>query len=288
MVTITAGIPEKDGCPVLTRVKAFIIDEQTRPRLQHVVRNGAGVPVDLATLLASASEVSDSSSATPLSVRVRVMEVTVSNNRRPIAYDGEVADEANGVITVDLTTAVTGQSGLYNAAWAVCSGDEILRVDNTIISVEANLFGAGNGRTTHKRRCPTLGEIRMRLADSSPAENVLLNDLEFADEQIVQALVQPIRYFNEQSPAGLRCYDTTSFPWREAWIDAAIGYLYQYAAAHYRRNRLGGAAGGVQVDDLNKEAEYLRIAQMHHQRWTQFVSVKKVELNIEGGYGVIQ
>ena len=55
---ITPGIPAMDGCPVLTRIKAFICQEGVNVTLEQTFRDRTGNPVDLFT----PAEVSESGS----------------------------------------------------------------------------------------------------------------------------------------------------------------------------------------------------------------------------------
>jgi hypothetical protein len=127
----------------------------------------------------------------------------------------------------------------------------------------------------------------MQIRDSDPGENPLLRDVEFSDDQIVQAMIRPIQFFNEAPPPLSRRFDSRNFPWKTAWLDAAAGYLYQYAAAYYRRNRLAVVGGGKTLDALNREAEYLRMSKEHLDRWQFFVTQKKMEINMRACIGVV-
>lgn len=294
---IEAGIPVKDGCPVLTRINAFIVPEMTTPTLQHTIRSRDGSPIDLTdqTLLESAASdaslpSTDSASSDGLTEWVQVLAreftgVGASDASAVFAFTGELYDPTNGVIRASLPSDLTAQSGVYTLSFGYYRDSRLRLVNQGLLSVEPNLFGvlhpAGNNLAPHREGCPTIQELRMQMWDSSSAENVLLDDVEFNDEQILLALVKPIQVFNTSLPPLGNLYNTTNFPFRSQWIDATIGYLYQFAAAFYRRNRLQGAASGVNVDDLNKEDVYMRISQKHQQEWKDFVLQKKVEINMQ-------
>ena len=53
------------------------------------------------------------------------------------------------------------------------------------------------------------------------------------------------------------------------------------AANHYRRNRLQHQAGGVSVDDKNKEREYMAEGQRLQQEYSAWLANKKVEINLK-------
>jgi hypothetical protein len=58
------------------------------------------------------------------------------------------------------------------------------------------------------------------------------------------------------------------------------------AANHYRRNRLPHQAGGVAIDDKNKEREYMGEGQRLLQEYAAWVQNKKVEINTKLIYGI--
>ena len=180
-----------------------------------------------------------------------------------------------------LDDRVTYQAGLYRLSWAIRKDGIIRRTFNSLLSVEPSLFGVGGTPRNGPRSpgCPTIKEIRAQIMDSGGAENTLLQDVEFSDDQILQAVLKPIQYFNEQPPYIGRLFGTHDFPYRSHWIDASIGYLHQFAAAHYRRNVLRPAAGGMQINDKDKETEYLRAAELYLNQWREFVQMIKLQLN---------
>ncbi len=51
-----AGIPNVDGCEVLTRLKAFVVDQGVSTTLEHVFRDSNGNPVNLSSLFGSEGE----------------------------------------------------------------------------------------------------------------------------------------------------------------------------------------------------------------------------------------
>ena len=59
------------------------------------------------------------------------------------------------------------------------------------------------------------------------------------------------------------------------------------AANTYRRNRLSYNAGGVAVDDQNKEQEYAAAGSSMLREFQDMVQAKKVEINIAGFSGSV-
>lgn len=277
---VTAGVATVDGCPVLGRTKAFLVDQGTAVTLEHAVTGRDGRPVDLSRYAGpndSFDGVSYSSQTPGGSVKLRVSGVDVSPHRSCVReFEGVFWLPASGVVRAPLDVTLTGRAGLYQLSWGVFGLDGNLgRVSTALLSVEPTLFGSDLSRASGP---PSLAEIRTAVRDSAPGENLLLQTQEFGDDQIVEAVVRPLRYFNEQPPP-IRPFTAADFPFREMWLRATAARLYDMAAAGYRRNQLPYQAGGVAVDDQNKEQPYLAAAQALEAEWQQFVRDKKLQIN---------
>lgn len=292
---IEPGIPVKDGCPVLRRVKAFVSQEGVHATLRYTFRHPkTGLPIDFTTAFVTAVSESvgvTSESLEPVdedTVLVKFREFTGVKTSQDQCYtvEGTIVDPEQGIVDCKIPTAVYAQSGIYTAGWGYVHEGKLKVTQNTILSVERSLFGFDFGSGPRTEGPPTLGEIRMHMMDDG-LENSLLADVEFDDEQILLALVKPIQYFNETNPPlGIR-FDTRNFPWKAHWVDAVKGYLLEIAAMNYRRNHLKITAGGKTLDDLDKETEYLREARQLIAEWKDFVLRKKVEINMAQCVGSI-
>ena len=292
---IEPGIPTKDNCPVMTRIQSFVNYEGMQPDLQFTFRDDKGNPVDLSppatSESASESESESETAATTDRVLIRYKELTGEidrgNNVRLLERTGSVVDASSGVVRAPMPEEIAKRSGIYQVSWGFERGGRMLLVRNSLLSQERSLFGFDDPDSEIDNGPPTIQDIRMQLMDSDPAENVLLDEVEFSDDQIVLAISQPVEDFNEVPPPLSVTFTTLDFPWKSHWLDAAIGYLLQWAAHNYRRNRLAVNAGGMTVDDKNKEREYLRMSQQMLQEWKSFMQQKKVELNAQEFVGTI-
>jgi len=272
MPVITAQMPYRDSCPVLTRAKAFIIPQDLAATLEHVLRDRNGTPLDLTTLPHQ-----------PLSAELRIAEWIIGARQPepepPVTQTATIVHPAGGVVQADWPDACQ-RPGIYRLNWGVYDAlQRLVVIETAIASVERNLFGApqpgdfGEGPIT-------LQEMRMRLMDSSRNENTLLDDVEFNDEQILLALAEPIRLWNETPPPV--CYFTSrDFPFHSAWATGALAKLYELAAAHYRRNFLQTVGGGVQIADKAKERDYMQEALRCKQEYESWMTNKKVEINMQ-------
>ena len=288
----------RSGCPVLTRLAGFTVSEGAEAVLEFTFRDAKGVPIKLIgptqTSQSSSSSESASSndSVTTLSsgdeIILRGREFASRRDWSHIWESfGSVTDGDNGVVQAAVSPFAVKQCGVYQLSWAVKRNNKILITREALLTVDRSLFSMTAACPDRPEGPPTLDEIRMNIWDSSPAENLLLDDVEFGAEQIMLAITKPINYFNEVPPPLNTRFDTHNFPWREHWIAGIVGHLYEMAAAFYRRNRLQGAAGGVSIDDLNKANEYMQAAKMKLDEWRAFVLAKKVELNMAACTGEI-
>jgi len=131
---------------------------------------------------------------------------------------------------------------------------------------------------------PTIAEVRLFLRDSGNAESYLLDNFKFDDAEIALAIMLPVQYWNEIPPPVNR-FNTMNFPFRYHWLHAISGHLMNMVAEHQRANHLEYSAGGVSVNDKNKELNYSQIAHLRLEEYKQFVRAKKIEINIRSGYG---
>ncbi len=290
MEVVTAGMPSKDGCPVLTRLNAFVVSQGTKVQLEYVWRDRNGSPKDLSDYLPPPTSDSDSDSDSDnvvdgfgkISVRIREFLGTgPSSSSDPLwEIQGEAVDAVAGVIRVTIDKTLTCRPGIYEVNWGVkdADGDLVLSA-RSLMSIERSLFA---DRNTERRGDgpPTLQEIRMLMMDSAPSENLLLADVEFGDEQICLAMTRPVQKWNE-SPPPIKTFTTRTFPFRGAWVDGIMAELYKMAAAHYRRNQLASSAAGVQTDIKNKEREYMAAAKELEEKYDAWLINKKVECNMK-------
>lgn len=286
---ITSDIPSIDGCPALSRTKAYITEQGVSAVLEHVWRDAKGVPVDLSEYLQDGSSNSSMSGPTGR-VILRIKDALgcgndpVSNPLWEIPAHAE--DAANGVIQSDeLPDTLTDRPGIYQLSWAlVDSNDKIIATNGGLLSIERSLFATTLDKVRSDYGPPTLNEIRMEILDTGAADNVFLGDVEFSDGQIIDAIKKPIQYWNEVPPPVVY-FTTHNFPFRYHWRLGIIANLYVTAAAHYRRNDSQISAGGVDLADKRKERQYLAAAQMHTQEFREWVRLKKRELNASRSYG---
>jgi len=292
---IRAELPEVDECKVLTRIKAFVVPQGIQATLEQVFRDRKGRPIDLSEYLVPTVSITEcsgqsasSSSGGPRPVGSAVLRIkdVLGNGpdpcRNPIwTIPAWSPDPASGLLQAKLPATAVEQAGIYQLSWAILDVTGIpVATNDGLMTVERSLFPIKSETLYKDLGAPTLNEIRMEIMDSSPAENFWLEEVEFGDEQIVIAIQKPIEYWNEQPPP-IEVYTPRNFPFRGNWRRGIIAQLHLMAAANFRRTRLPHSAGGVTVDDRNKEKEYLAEGQRLWAEYREWVQIKKLEINLK-------
>ena len=161
---------------------------------------------------------------------------------------------------------------------AVKDGDTIVATDMSLMWIERSLFVDPMVDDTFHKGPPGVQNLRMALLDF-PESNLLLDDYEFKIDQLMHALTWPVTTWNSTPPPLRPALDTRDFPFRNEWTQATCGILFRHAAHGYRRNHLPYSAGGVSVDDHNKETQYLQASELVLSEYKDFVRYKKLEIN---------
>lgn len=276
--------PERDGCDILNRTNLYTFPLGIVPVIQHVVRDSRGNPIDLTVL---DSDESASTNVIPVLLRIKEF-VAPAGAQNPVhQYEGTIIDAENGIVQVELDEDAVPRAGIYQTSLALSDSLNRTRfINNPVVWVERSLFVLDSTDTTYNLGPPNLQEVRQALLDHGGAENSLLDDVEFTDDQIAMALTRPVQQWNE-TPPPIPNTDTRLFPFREAWLKAVCGYLLVTAAHNYRRNYLNTSVGGINVDDKQKEGQYLQSGMMLLEEWKNFIQNKKIQLNLKYAYGSV-
>lgn len=130
----------------------------------------------------------------------------------------------------------------------------------------------------------TVPEVRSFLWDRCGADNKILDDMQFADEQIMDAMRQAIDEWNDTPPDVAR-YTTTDFPYRHAWLIGTSAYLLRSLAINMIRNNATFATGTVTVNENDKGPVFKAISDQLFDEYRTWVMRKKREININQGWG---
>jgi hypothetical protein len=277
-----ANISTVNGQAVTTRLRAITITQGQTSTIEWQMHDTAGVPVSLAPCAATLE-------SGDLKIILRLKEQIALGNQNPVTtVDAVVLDAEQGKVGIPLTQNMVGLPGVYYAEIALVS-TEVENPSRPAV-VFSNTFYLIINRSTFDSYGkpggpPSIAEIRLHLRDSSPTESYLLENLMFDDAEIGLAIARPVQYWNEIPPPLYPTYNTQTFPYRYHWLEGICANLFFMVAEQFRRNQLDYQAGGVAVNDQNKEANYERAGQARWQAYREWVRATKASINLESCYG---
>lgn len=274
---LTEETPLVDGCPILSGMKAFVMDQGAVLTLEHVLRDLSGVPISLSQ--------SDLVGGSVQWAAREILATGPPSEANPVwRVTAAPQDAAAGVVRAVTPTDFSRVSGVYMAQWIVkTAAGTVRKVDRSLVIVERSL-AAADDFTQGDFGPPLLAEIRQVLLERAGNDNEFLDRQEFSSDQLAAALSRPIAMWNEATPA-VGYYDTRNFPFRENWMTAAIGLLLDAGAHNYRRNDNPSTGGTITVRDKAKEAPYLAASRTILAEYRQWMASKKLEMELNGGYG---
>jgi hypothetical protein len=134
---------------------------------------------------------------------------------------------------------------------------------------------------------PTNQEIRDFILDRVPADNFLLDDLEFTEEQINSARCLVADKYNS-TPPFVEQLTGSVFPYRYEFMLGVASSLLKTKAINMMRNNLNYQnSEGTSINDLEKRREYLELSGAMSQEFDQRVRQIKVSKNAEDCYGYV-
>lgn len=271
-----------EGCPDPTSGRAIIVSslgDLGPSKVCHQFRDGMGNPLDLVSIMPLPEDAPDPERKPHM---VLIQDALCSAGR-PVKVEATIATGTDGQVCFEIPAGVTDRPGIYNTEMLLfdLQGRPYAK-DSTLVSVERSLLrDYDNGRRQGDGPL-TLGEIRMQLRDYAGL-NSAWDNAEFSDAEIVHAILQPIREFNETLPRVLG-FTASNFPWRQKWLDGVTATLMRMAANWYMRNSRKIQYGdGKTSDDKNKAAEYLQLAEVKWLEYRRFCEMEQVVANYRGG-----
>lgn len=284
-LVLRPGITRVDGRPVLTKTAAVSTSQGMAPVVEMVLRDPEGRPINFTSCGFTSYSSSSSSSSPQGQVLLKAKEVFSNGQSYPtVDVDGVFMDAAAGLVRAKLPASATLNSGIFEGNWGVLSAEgELLTSNKFYIVVEKSQFASPSAAPNSG--LPSVETVRVYLRDSSPADNPLLNTLEFDLPEICDAMILCVQHWNTVQPPVRRTFNTTNFPASSAVLNGIMGELYLTAAKHYRRNQLNYSAGGLSIDDKNKSQEYETIGDRMLQEYLKWVRMVKVQINKEAWDG---
>lgn len=228
----------------------------------------------------------------PPTVEVRFREATDLDPRIYIpdpADTPSVAEDGRSVL-LPVPLEVKNNAGVYNAQVRVtdAGGIERNRSNFTLVTDPGFWLSGDSTHTPGSGGPPTVDAIRLALRDH-PGMNRLLQSFEFDLADIGQSIVRGVQTYNTTYPLGGRVFTTITWPsvWKLQLIDGCLVYLMETMATYMRRGHLPYNAAGLEIDDLGKEKDYIKAAQIYRDRFTEWARYEKTRESIAAGWGSI-
>ncbi len=287
-LVLRPSVTRVDGRPVLTKTAAVSTSQGMAPVIEMVLRDSEGRPINFTSCgFTDYSSSSSLSSSATLQGRVvlKAREVFAPGDEAPLVnVPGLFVNAAAGVVRAKIPASATRNKGIFEGNWGVLSAEgELLTSNKFFLVVENSQFATASALPNSG--IPSVETIRVYLRDNGPADNPLLNTLEFDLSEICEAMIVCVQYWNTMQPPIRLKFTTLNFPNTAAIINGIMGELYLAAAKHYRRNQLNYSAGGLSIDDKNKSQEYETIGERMLQDYLKWVRMVKVQINKEAWDG---
>lgn len=276
-----------EGCPVRTQQRVLIAKKGINSVVEWEMRDPSGQAVNLNPCLNCDATILSANANDPGCGQVIVRLQDCFDNSQPIlqqiGYVTSQTDAGAGKIRVALPDLAVNQAGLFWVDFGITNSvGQLVVANRALLSIERTLFG-DTGQTEGPL---DMQEIRDMLLDTVQ-ENTLYGQLEFSDNQIVHSILDPLQEWNETPPPLYPPATAASFPYRYHWKFAVIANLLMAAANNYRRNKLMSQAGGIAVNDKDRDIPYMQTAMAMRQEWKDWLIAKKVEINCQLATGTV-
>lgn len=278
------------GCIPYDKSNTIIVEGGAPSTVLYQIRDGSGVPVDLTRLMDKGNP-GGLPDKNGVFVRFAVADNTLVSN---VAERATVLDTKNGTIQFELPDYVYNIPCIYSFHVAVADKEEYPRTGKPlyvapgkgVVLVEWTPF------VTHADNCPmphrvvpAVEDVRRKL-DDFLGKNDLMAQVEYSADDIVNAMILPVRIFNEMPPRLARFrFSLMDFPFYEYWVLGTAAELLRLSVIHYVRNKLISSHGGLQGDEKCRDREYMQLAEMYKEEFRQWARFKKHELNYSQGQG---
>lgn len=205
---------------------------------------------------------------------------------RSVAID--IIDEEQGLLSIKIPANDTGIPGIYMGELALVVGEpgkeEIIHSNMFILYIAQGMFF--NQKQKHVLTGPpTMQEVRARLRDATPEENYIIDGYMYQDAEIAQAAINCLQYWNEAPPLLKHCFfSSESFPEQFNWMEGILGQLLLLSAESYRKNHIEYAGGGLSVNDMAKEPNFIKAGMERWNNYREFVRLRKQRINVDRGW----
>ena len=129
-------------------------------------------------------------------------------------------------------------------------------------------------------------EIRIFMMDK-PELNPLLQGVRFSSEDIDQAIINVVDYYNVMIPQTGRNYTVENFPSRWLLLTGVSGHLLRGASINEASNQLTYSVEGVQVNDKDKAQIFAELGTALWNEFKQMAKDLKIAENVNQLYGCL-
>ena len=286
---ITTNTDPYYGCIPFDKSNTIVTPGGAPVTVDYTVRDAAGSPVDLSGYFDPSQAGTDDENG--IFIRFAFADDTLVAK---YVEQGNVVDAREGKIQFEIPAYVYEMPCIYSFYVAVGNKKTYI-LDNKpiyigprkgILLVEWTPFNAHvpNCSVPH-RVVPSLEDVRRKL-DDFVGKNDLMAQVEYSSDDIVNAMISPLRIFNETPPRLRRFHFTlTTFPYYENWVLGTAAELLRISVVHYVRNKLLSAHGGIQGDEKARDREYMQLASQYKEEYREFCRFEKHRLNFSMGQG---
>jgi hypothetical protein len=180
----------------------------------------------------------------------------------------------DGIVTLELVPDDLPYAGIWYASVALYDAEDDLIAEHPMF-LEVR---KGLGHTIEYNTPISIAEIRLMARDIDPEANELLLNYEWDDTEISFAIMRPVDEWNEALPP-VKTYTAATFPYRENWRKATIGYLMRTASRKYLRDDLTYQAGGISINEKRKWDAYGKLGDQLIEEWRTWMKQEKVRQN---------
>lgn len=128
-------------------------------------------------------------------------------------------------------------------------------------------------------------DIRMFIGDRAEL-NTLIDGVMWSSEEIENAMLMAVDFYNLQMPISMTQYCIESFPYRSILLLGTCGFLLKGAAVNQAVNNLTYSAEGVQISDKDKAGIFTQLGQGFIDEFKEGVRNIKITENVAGFYSI--
>ena len=191
-------------------------------------------------------------------------------------------EEDATLVRFTLEPSETMRNGIYEGQVGLFSGGKLVKTWPVFVEIEPNLF-AGPSQASGL----TVWWVKAAIRDLVPSDESLLDEIEFANYEVMHAMRRAVDEFNSALPHISTRYTTENFPWREGLLNGVIYHLYEMASKLYLRDHLPYSAGGTTINDKDKYGQYAAKAAEHRDMWQPWVKATKDKINSASFWGTV-